>query len=532
MKAAAYIRVSTDKLEQEQSLENQREFFETYIISRGDELIDIFSDKGKSATKMKNRPAIQKLLRLAEKGEIEKLYVKDISRLARNTLDFINTSRNLTSWGVTLHIVNMGEGRDIDPFMLNLMAMIAEQESQNISQKVKFGKKLSKEKGIVPNFVFGYTRLDKFTLEADPIESLYVKRIFDLYTEEGYGMARIAEYLRENRVKTKKKKNEQPNFDWSQVSVSHILSNQIYIGRVINGRETTVSIYDNKRKQHDESEWYITEKPEFRLISDAQFAKAKAIREENSKLFTNAKNSSRRSEAHLFSNLIKCGECGYSYRRNFRQHSPNTEPKVWWTCSKRTAYGKESCKAPHIRIDDAWLLEGITKFFEYLIEDKDAFYIEIEKQCDKIIQSYVEQSVGVDLEELKEELQEKQDEREKIKTMFRKDLITEDEMTADMQDINMQIEKINITLSSMDSTETLKKSVRKSLKDFYKNLSALTLGETLSNATLKKFIDRVVVNSKDDIVLYLSSGSYLDDVSYPVRLSGTFLTDTDTKNST
>ena len=54
MDAVAYIRVSTNKEEQELSLENQREFFEKYVGNRNDTLIRIYSDKGKSATKMKN----------------------------------------------------------------------------------------------------------------------------------------------------------------------------------------------------------------------------------------------------------------------------------------------------------------------------------------------------------------------------------------------------------------------------------------------------------------------------------------------
>ncbi len=130
MDAVAYIRVSTNKEEQELSLENQREFFEKYVGNRNDTLIRIYSDKGKSATKMKNRKDLQRLLSAARRGEFQRLYVKDISRLFRNTLDFITVSRELANLGVQLHLVNMGEGKDIDMFTLNLMAMIAENESQ------------------------------------------------------------------------------------------------------------------------------------------------------------------------------------------------------------------------------------------------------------------------------------------------------------------------------------------------------------------------------------------------------------------
>ena len=121
MRAAAYIRVSTDKEEQQSSLENQREFFEKYIPARGDELVAVYCDKGKSATKMQNRKDLQRLRKAAERAEFQKLYVKDISRLFRNTLDFITVTRELNSYGVSLHLVNMGEGKDIDSFTLNLM---------------------------------------------------------------------------------------------------------------------------------------------------------------------------------------------------------------------------------------------------------------------------------------------------------------------------------------------------------------------------------------------------------------------------
>ena len=89
MKAVAYVRVSTNKEEQELSLENQTEFFKKYVETRGDTLVSIYSDKGKSATKMKNRKELQKMLIAAKRSDFQKLYVKDISRLFRNTLDFI-----------------------------------------------------------------------------------------------------------------------------------------------------------------------------------------------------------------------------------------------------------------------------------------------------------------------------------------------------------------------------------------------------------------------------------------------------------
>lgn len=190
MDAVAYIRVSTNKEEQELSLENQREFFEKYVGNRNDTLIRIYSDKGKSATKMKNRKDLQRLLSAARRGEFQRLYVKDISRLFRNTLDFITVSRELANLGVQLHLVNMGEGKDIDMFTLNLMAMIAENESQKISERTKFGKQFSKERGIVSRILFLATTEQTNTLLYPIPKKAVGYRKFLTYTQKKNGVWR------------------------------------------------------------------------------------------------------------------------------------------------------------------------------------------------------------------------------------------------------------------------------------------------------------------------------------------------------
>ena len=194
-------------------MKNQREFFEKYVGNRNDTLIRIYSDKGKSATKMKNRKDLQRLLSAARRGEFQRLYVKDISRLFRNTLDFITVSRELANLGVQLHLVNMGEGKDIDMFTLNLMAMIAENESQKISERTKFGKQFSKERGIVPNFCFWLRQNRQYTLVPNPEESRWVQKIFDLYTEEEWGYGENCKISLRVTRQDKKLKDGQPNYN-------------------------------------------------------------------------------------------------------------------------------------------------------------------------------------------------------------------------------------------------------------------------------------------------------------------------------
>ena len=528
MNAVAYIRVSTNKEEQELSLENQREFFERYVTQRGDNLLNIYSDKGKSATKMKNRKELQRLLNAARKGEFQRLYVKDISRLFRNTLDFITVSRELANLGVQLHLVNMGEGKDIDMFTLNLMAMVAENESQKISERTKFGKKFSKERGIVPNFVFGYDRPDKYTLVPNPEESKWVHKIFDLYTEEEWGSAKIAKLLYESRVKTKKLKDGKPNYNWSQTTVRHILENPIYTGVVINGKESTKNIYTNERIKNPKEEWYISERPEFRIISDEQFEKAQQMKARNAVQYCQRQ---KRSSKHMFSNLIKCGSCGFSYRRYQKQYSPNRPMKVWWTCSKRSAYGTGRCESDYVRIEESWLREALNKLFGALLGEKDSFFTMVETKCSSIIKEYVKETSGIAIEEAEEQIVEFKEQKDRLKTLAVKGLISMEEAENDMLPINDEIERLTFTLNEADKTKEITQNVKHSIKEFLDRFSAFDFSDEISNEDLKKVIKEIRVISSQEIYVYFNISEEIEGLNFPINISDIYEIDTDSKHS-
>ena len=89
MKIAAYCRVSTDKADQLNSLEAQKEFFSEYTQRTGDVLVKLYADEGISGTKIKNRKEFLRMMSDAEKGMFDMVVVKDISRFARNTVDLL-----------------------------------------------------------------------------------------------------------------------------------------------------------------------------------------------------------------------------------------------------------------------------------------------------------------------------------------------------------------------------------------------------------------------------------------------------------
>ena len=100
MKIAAYCRVSTDKADQLNSLEAQKEFFSKYTQRTGDVLVKLYADEGISGTKIKNRKEFLRMMSDAEKGMFDMVVVKDISRFARNTVDLLQNVRKLKALGI------------------------------------------------------------------------------------------------------------------------------------------------------------------------------------------------------------------------------------------------------------------------------------------------------------------------------------------------------------------------------------------------------------------------------------------------
>ncbi len=523
MRAVAYIRVSTNKEEQALSLKNQREFFEKYIADRGDELVEIYCDEGMSATKSKNRRELQRLISDGKKGCYQKIYAKEISRLFRNQLDYITFTRELLDGlGIKLHLAGQGEkGKDVDSLSLSIMALLAENESEKMSERVKFGKNISKKKGIVPNFVFGYERVDKYTLKPDK-DAYWVKKIFDLYTVEHMGMSRIADFLYKNRVVTKKKKNGEPNYNWTQHTVSCILKNRLYTGLIINNKENVKSIYTGERVTMDTEDWFVTERPDFRIISDEQFEKAQRIIEENAEKFPSDEHGhrkiSRRSEDHTLSNLLKCTSCGGGYRRYQRKYSETGPYYYWWVCSKRQAYGSARCTAEHIRVEEEDVLRGLTLLFDSLVQDREAFFKLIEAKCSDVIKEYLKNATGLNFNELNKELKDLQAQRERVKTMVKKGMIGMDEGEKDMAALDADIKRISTILHAEDVTAELTRKVKENVKGFIRNFDSFSFKDGLTNNGLRSVVKEIRVISASELHVYFKVDDEINGLFFPIIL--------------
>jgi len=197
LRVAAYCRVSTDSDEQETSYEAQITHYTAYINSHPDwELAGIYADDGISGTNTKKREEFNRMIDDCMAGKIDKVITKSISRFARNTVDCLNYIRKLKDKNIPVYF----EKENIDSLdskgeiMLTIMASLAQQESQSLSQNVKLGLQYRYQQGEIQincaRFL-GYTKNEKKKLIIVPEEAEVVKRIYREYLE-GASMLKIA----------------------------------------------------------------------------------------------------------------------------------------------------------------------------------------------------------------------------------------------------------------------------------------------------------------------------------------------------
>lgn len=492
MNIAAYCRVSTDKADQLNSLEAQKQFFSEYTKRTGDVLVRLYADEGISGTKIKNRKEFLRMMSDAEKGMFDMVVVKDISRFARNTVDLLQNVRKLKSLGIetqflTANMTSMGNSE----FVLTIFGALAQEESANTSKRVKFGKKMNAEKGRVPNIVYGYDKTigDYFNLTINEKEAKVIRQIYKWYTEEGYGASKISNMLNEQGIRTKR------NCKWSQNATCRILTNEIYTGKIINGKQEVADFLTGQRREKDETEWLVTEKPELRIIDDETFEKAQEILHSRHGAF-NMKHE-RQSNKHLFSTLIKCKECGWSFRRSVRTYK-NTY--ICWVCSGHNGKGADSCPNA-VTIDEDELIQILQDYFANVLKQKKKVINYVVNEFQRV---YKAKDENLEYEkELNNQLSKLQKTREKYMDMYTDDLITREELNEKIGGSRKEIERLENELKIVSYQLTKGEQLEAVLNNTFKQLENITDVREMTNVQLKKLIQKIEVDKDGNVDIYL-----------------------------
>lgn len=340
-KVCAYVRVSTDSLQQEDSLENQTTYFKGFITANPEwEFVGIYSDQGISGYK-ENRPGFQKMIADARAGNLDLIVVKSISRFARNTETVLKFSRELKSIGVGIffQLQNINTLSGAGELMLTVLAAFAQAESEGASANAKMTYKRKFESGIPAHGLestFGYKANAQGDIVVDEEKAAVVRQMFDL-AEQGIWPSKIKQYLNKNGV---------PGCaggDWDDTAVFRVLHNVSYKGDLILQKTYRDSRRKQRKNEGQVDQWYIAENHQ-PIVPPKQWDKVQEIlrkRSEHLQKPAPPKPDKPRSSRNTYplSNLIYCPICGEKLI-----HKWGKGKNEYWACKTNLKVGKDACK--------------------------------------------------------------------------------------------------------------------------------------------------------------------------------------------
>ena len=354
---AVYTRVSTD--EQETSIINQKAYFMDYIEKRQWTLFDIYTDEAFTGTESTKRLAFQRLLLDGKARKYHILLAKSYSRFGRNQRETLEAIAKLRSYGVRIIFIEDHLDSETDAGKFGLFAWLAEQEAQKVSERIKYTWHIYDEKGKIhaPHPPYGYDyAVEQKTFVINTQEAEIVREIFDLYLQ-GNGMTKIANILRNKGVQTKK------DGEWANATIRGILSNEVYIGSLVQGKTRSIDVTIKKRKKIDKKNWIVHEGKLAPIIEKEKFDKV----QKEIKMRSGKYGRSRHSNKALFSNLIECPSCGGAFtvkrQRHFKHYAP------YYSCINYELKGAVYAGHSRIAIYEEVLIQGLTRYFEILKTD-------------------------------------------------------------------------------------------------------------------------------------------------------------------
>lgn len=404
LRVAAYCRVSTDSDEQATSYEAQVEHYTTFIQQNSEwEFAGIFADDGISGTNTKKREEFNRMIEECMAGRIDMIITKSISRFARNTLDCLKYIRQLKDKNIPVFFEkeNINTMDSKGEVLLTIMASLAQQESQSLSQNVKLGLQYRYQNGEVQvnhNRFLGYTKDEDGHLIIDPVEAEVVKHIFCEYLE-GASLAGIGQGLQADGILTAAGKAK-----WRPETLKKILKNEKYIGDALLQKTYTVDFLTKKRVKNNGivPQYYVENSHEAIIPRDLYMqVQEEMVRRANLQSGANRKKRVY-SSRYALSSLVYCPKCGDIYRRiawnNRGKHS------IVWRCVSRVEHGPQCCDAPTVQ--ESELHDAVMKAINKAYHIRDAVLEQLQQNIDAVLSEAEQPAEDVNgrLEELQKEL--------------------------------------------------------------------------------------------------------------------------------
>ncbi len=380
LRVAAYCRVSTDDKDQLTSYRAQKAYYTDHIMKNPEwTLAGIFADEGITGTQTKKREDFLRMMKQCRQKKIDLILVKSISRFARNTVDCLKYTRTLRALGIGVYFEeqNINSLSPDSEFFITLHGAIAQNESENISKNVAWGKRQAMREG---RAIISYKKLYAYEKGEDgkpkpiPEQAEVVREIYRRYLK-GATLRAIRDWLAQEHIPDATGRPV-----WNLDTLRNLLINEKYCGDVLL-QKTFIQDCISKKviKNTGQLPMYLVQNHHEGIVDRKTFDAVQAEVARRSAGKSPSKKNSSTGQSHYsskyaLSERLVCGECGTLYRRC--TWVKKGKKRVVWRCTSRLDYGTKYCHTSPT-LDEEQLQRSILAALNSAMSQKDKLIQEI-----------------------------------------------------------------------------------------------------------------------------------------------------------
>lgn len=507
-KAALYCRLSVDdgNFGGSVSIETQKILLEQYCKDHKITDYKFYCDDGCSGTNF-DRPSFKKMLSDIDEGKINLVIVKDLSRFGRNYVEAGMYVQRFTDSNIRFIAAddNYDSLVNSDDLLFPIKNVVNEMYARDVSKKTKAAKKAKARDGqfIGSKAPFGYKidPNDRHHLIVDEPAAQVVKRIFRL-ASEGVGYNKMAKIFREEKVLTPiayfnlnnpdyfKSDYWRKKFDWHVTSIRAILNNEVYLGKLVYGKQRNKSMKSKEKVRNPKEDWIVVENCHEPIITQELWDTVHKI--------LNAKHRpAKAGEVQMFAGLLYCSDCGHCLTYSQKQRKDGSYHGAY-SCWMYKTHGKEYCASHYITFDTIYelvLIDIQRNLFQYR-KNTDKFKSILSRKYQSDSQKQAEQ---ITLEY--EQKQKRCEELDKIISRLYEDnvlgRIGDERYESMSQSYELEQVEIKKALPILKSKIDELKRQSDCADNFINVIKKYTIIDKLDAAILNELIDKIVVHHKE-----------------------------------
>lgn len=489
LRVAAYARVSTDSEEQLISLDAQKNHYEVLIRSRRDwEYAGLYYDEGISGTKMAKRDGLLSMLADCEKGKIDYIIVKSISRFSRNAVESIETVRRLCSMGIYIFFEkeNIDTGKMEGELLLSILSSLAESESHSISENEIWSIQKRFRNGTfkISYPPYGYDYIDG-EMVVNPEQSKVVKRIFDMVLS-GSSTSQIAKALNAKGIPTRR------GGSWTSTTINGMIRNEKYTGDCIFQKSYSDERFTRHRNNGERDQYYVADHHEA-IISHEDFDAANAILDRNGAekgIYTDSRKYQNR---YCFSGKIICGNCGAVWKRR------KISGYFGYACTTHLA-DKDTCGMKSIREDS--VMAAFTTMMNKLIYARGKVLL---PYSDSLRNAERTQFLD-ELNAIEDALEQNHQKRQQVAQLFTRGYLSPAIYAQQNDDLLKQSEQLTVQKDAITARVSGGDKQKKALEDILHFTARAEMQTAFDDALFTRFVHNVIVYSRTEIGFAMKCG--------------------------